>query len=127
MRTSEIVKCVGPTFDIYNSIFVYQLLETLLHVTMKRQAEISADISARLLRYFSLSCKNLTIIGNNDVGYFGLEVLKADLNEMKPNLKDPFHKEATDTWKFIKIKNMATNNEVENMHIFFGSLFTGNN
>ena len=37
--------------------------ETLLHVTLKRrpEAEISADIFARLLRYFSLSYKNLTI------------------------------------------------------------------
>ena len=34
--------------------------ETLLHVTLKRRAEISADIFARLLRYFFLSCKNLT-------------------------------------------------------------------
>ena len=38
------------------------ITETLLHMTMKRQAEISADIVARLLPYFSLSYKNLTII-----------------------------------------------------------------
>ena len=38
--------------------------ETLLHVTLKRRAEISADIFARLLRYFFLSCKNLTIKDN---------------------------------------------------------------
>ena len=38
------------------------ILETLLHVTMKRRAEISVDIFVRLLRYFFLSCKNLTII-----------------------------------------------------------------
>ena len=31
-------------------------------MTLKRRAEISADIFARLLRYFFLSCKNLTII-----------------------------------------------------------------
>ena len=37
------------------------ILESLLHMTMKRRAEISADIFARLLRYFSLSYKNLTI------------------------------------------------------------------
>ena len=36
--------------------------DTLLHMTLKRRAEISADIFARLLRYFFLSCKNLTII-----------------------------------------------------------------
>ena len=30
-------------------------------MTLKRRAEISADIFARLLRYFFLSCKNLTI------------------------------------------------------------------
>ena len=35
--------------------------ETWLHVALKRRAEISADIFARLLRYFFLSCKNLTI------------------------------------------------------------------
>ena len=38
------------------------ILETLLQVTLKRRAEISADSFARLLRYFFLSCKNLTII-----------------------------------------------------------------
>ena len=37
------------------------MLETLLHVTMKRRTEISADIFARLLQYFCLSFKNLTI------------------------------------------------------------------
>ena len=36
--------------------------ETFLHVTLKRQAEISADIFTRLLRYFFLSCRNLIII-----------------------------------------------------------------
>ena len=35
--------------------------ETLLHVILKRRAEISADIFARFLRYFFLSYKNLTI------------------------------------------------------------------
>ena len=35
--------------------------ETLLHVTLNRQEEISADIFARLLQYLRLSCKNLTI------------------------------------------------------------------
>ena len=33
----------------------------LLHVTLKRRAEISADIFARRLWYFRLSFKNLTI------------------------------------------------------------------
>ena len=52
---------LGPTLDIYNLIFVYHyILETLLHVTMKRRAEMSSDIFAHLLRYFSLSNKNLT-------------------------------------------------------------------
>ena len=41
--------------DLYISI-----LETLLHVTPKRPAEVSADIFARLLRYFLLSYKDLT-------------------------------------------------------------------
>ena len=36
--------------------------ETLLHVTIRRQAEISTDIFARLLRYFRLSYKNLTMM-----------------------------------------------------------------
>ena len=38
------------------------ITKILLHVTLKRRAEISADIFARLLRYFGLSCKILTII-----------------------------------------------------------------
>ena len=36
-------------------------------MTLKRRAEISADIFARLLRYFFLSCKNLTIIARTDI------------------------------------------------------------
>ena len=40
----------------------YVKSSSLLHVTLKRRAEISADIFARLLQYFFLSCKNLTII-----------------------------------------------------------------
>ena len=59
------------------------------------------------------------MLGDKDAGYFGSEVLWADLKEMKPNIKDPFYKEAIYAWKFVKTKNMATNNEMENMHIFF--------
>ena len=55
---------LGPALDLYNSILCISIPETLLHVTLKRRAEISADIFARLLRYFFLSCKNLTIIRN---------------------------------------------------------------
>ena len=43
--------------------------ETLSHVTLKRRAEISSDTSARLLRYFRLSCKNFTIVSNIYVSY----------------------------------------------------------
>ena len=53
---------LGPALDIYNQqSLCISIPETLLHVTLKRRAEISADIFARLLRYFFLSCKNLTI------------------------------------------------------------------
>ena len=52
---------LGSALDIYNSLCI-SIPETLLHVTLKRRAEISTDIFARLLRYFFLSCKNLTII-----------------------------------------------------------------
>ena len=38
-------------------------------MTLKRRAEISADIFARLLRYFFLSCKNLTINLNIKLDY----------------------------------------------------------
>ena len=38
------------------------ILETLLHVTLKRRAKISADIFTRLLQCFCLTCKNLTTI-----------------------------------------------------------------
>ena len=33
--------------------------ETLLHVILERRAQIMADIFARLLQYFRLSCENL--------------------------------------------------------------------
>ena len=36
------------------------ILETLLHVTLTRRTEISADIFAHLYRYLTLSYKNLT-------------------------------------------------------------------
>ena len=37
------------------------IAETMLHVTLKRRAEISADTFARLLQYFCSSYKNFTI------------------------------------------------------------------
>ena len=65
---------LGPTLDIQGWVllcwvlltFMAQLLcisvpETLLDVTLKRQSGILDDIFARLLRYFRLSCKNLTV------------------------------------------------------------------
>ena len=54
---------LGTALDIYIQSLCISIPETLLHVTLKRRAEISADIFARLLRYFFLSCKNLTIMG----------------------------------------------------------------
>ena len=59
--TSETIKCAG--FDSCHLQFNLCVLVYLrLHMTLKRRAEISADIFARLLRYFRLSCKNLTIM-----------------------------------------------------------------
>ena len=47
-------KCLS-TLDTCNSIFAcINILENLLHVTLKRQAEISADIFARLFAVFQL-------------------------------------------------------------------------
>ena len=63
MRHSNI--CWVQLLTGYNSIFVYQYTGDFLHVTLKRRAEISADIFAPPLRYFRLSCKNLTITRNN--------------------------------------------------------------
>ena len=42
------------------------ILETLLRLTLKRRAEILADIFGRLLWYFCLSCKKLRITNIND-------------------------------------------------------------
>ena len=53
---------LGPALTSTIQSLCISIPETLLHVTLKRRAEISADIFARLLRYFFLSCKNLTII-----------------------------------------------------------------
>ena len=55
-------KCVGVQLLKSTIQFLcVSILETLLHLTLNRRAEMSADIFARLLRNFSLSCKNLTI------------------------------------------------------------------
>ena len=54
---SEVVKCVGSS--VWRLQLCMSIPETLLHVTLKRRAEISADTFARLSRYFR---KNLTII-----------------------------------------------------------------
>ena len=64
--TSETVRYVRSSQLLTSTIqsLCISILETLLHVTLKRRAEISADIFARLLRYFFLSCKNLTISGD---------------------------------------------------------------
>ena len=55
---------LGPALTSTIQSLCISIPETLLHVTLKRRAEISADIFARLLRYFFLSCKNLTINRN---------------------------------------------------------------
>ena len=51
--------CVQLLTFIIRDLYI-SIPETLLHVTPKRTAEVSADIFARLLRYFLLSYKNLT-------------------------------------------------------------------
>ena len=62
---------LGQTLDIYNPISLCTSIpEILLHVTLKRQAEILADMFARLLRYFCLSCKNMTISRRDDIPWF---------------------------------------------------------
>ena len=61
MVTSETVQCVGS--NSWHLQFLHiSLPESALYMTLKRRAEISADIFARLLWYFRLPWKNLTII-----------------------------------------------------------------
>ena len=58
---SETVKMCWVQLLTSSIQFLYITIpESLLDVTLKRRAEIPADIFARLLRYFRLSCKNLT-------------------------------------------------------------------
>ena len=59
---SETEKCIGSnSWHLQFNFLCISIIETLLHLTLKRRAEISADIFARLWRYFSSSCVNLTI------------------------------------------------------------------
>ena len=50
--TSETVRYVVQLLTSTIQSLCISIPETLLHVTLKRRAEISADIFARLLRYF---------------------------------------------------------------------------
>ena len=52
------VRCVGFLLSTIQFLCI-SVLEAWLNVTRKRQAEISADIFVGLLRYFSLSYRNL--------------------------------------------------------------------
>ena len=49
--TSETIKCVKSSFDIYNSLLCIIKHETLLDVTLKGRGEISALIFPCLLRF----------------------------------------------------------------------------
>ena len=63
MGTNETVKCVGSdTSQLPVQYFCIRVRETLSHVTLKRQAEISADIYALLFRYFGSSLQEFDII-----------------------------------------------------------------
>ena len=71
--------------------------ETLLHVTLKRRAEISADIFARLLRYFFLSYKNLTITAHTS------EILKLPvIYGTKYSKVRDFHDQLTRNYEALK-------------------------
>ena len=64
-------------------------------MTLKRRAEQSADIFARFLRYFFLSCKNLTITYSYLVGgcsisdLFGKGEKTSGEGEAEPNIGSP--------------------------------------
>ena len=59
-RKTVIICFVQLLISTIQFLFI-SIPETLLHMTLKRQVEISADIFAPLLQYFPFSCKNLTI------------------------------------------------------------------
>ena len=53
---------LGPTLETFTIQFLCNgIHKAFLQVTLERRAEILADIFACPLRYFRLSCKNLTI------------------------------------------------------------------
>ena len=70
-NSGELIMCIRikiglrlESWHLTIHFFCNTVLKTLLHVTLKRQAEISAYISPRLLRYFRSSCSKWTIMLN---------------------------------------------------------------
>ena len=59
--TNETVNVLGQLLTSTIQFLCITILDSSLHVTMKRRAEISAHTFACLLRDFSLSEKNLTL------------------------------------------------------------------
>ena len=42
------------------------------------------------------------VIGKLNAGYEGLDIFKVDINKMKPNMLDPFYKDAVSAVKNLK-------------------------
>ena len=58
------------------------------------------------------------VIGKLNAGYEGLDIFKADINKMKPNVLDPFCKDAVSTCQKIEMRYNPTKEQFENLHLF---------
>ena len=64
------------------------------------------------------------VMGKFNAGYEGLDILKADINEMKTKSTDHFYKHAINALQKIKTRYDPGKNDYKNLHLFYNSSIT---
>ena len=58
------------------------------------------------------------VMGKFNAGYEGLDIIKANITEMKPKSTDHFYRHAINALQKIKIRYNPGKNDYENLHLF---------
>ena len=86
--------------------------------------KINTQRTKLIFYLIQLDCEDLTkvvaseVIGKLNAGYEGLDIFKADISKMKPNVLDPFYKDAVSACQKIEMKYNPSKEQFENLHLF---------
>ena len=64
------------------------------------------------------------VIDKLNAGYEGLDIFKADINKMKPNVLDLFYKDAVSACQKIEMRYNPSKEQFENLHLFYNPYIT---